>query len=305
MSVTNPAAKPGILDHLADGMSLVVAKPQIALIPIVLDVAFSLTPAVSGETVSTRAGQQLVGSGSSALNQLGSWLTRQEEWGIERALALFVPSVVDGITAEHLYRPFALEALLPGWVAGAILLALAVLLGALLFIAFETWLAVSSDLLALDRSAVARALGRSWLSFVGFGLLVVAVLLAATGLLLAPGLISSGGGLSGDTVLGFLSLLGVAMLVATLFVPEAIVLDRQGPVGAIRSSLRVVSENFWQSMGFFAVSMLISPGLLSIWEEITGSGAGLAVAIVLNAGMVTSLALASLGFYRARSGAAA
>jgi hypothetical protein len=67
----------------------------------------------------------------------------------------------------------------------------------------------------------------------------------------------------------------------------------------------VVVHSFWQSAAFFAVSLMISPGLLSIWERIAGDPVGLGLAILLNAVMVTSLSLASLAFYRARFDGAA
>jgi hypothetical protein len=46
---------------------------------------------------------------------------------------------------------------------------------------------------------------------------------------------------------------------------------------------------------------MFSPGLLSIWEEIAGDPVGLGIAIVVNAALITSLAMASLSFYRSRT----
>jgi hypothetical protein len=108
------------------------------------------------------------------------------------------------------------------------------------------------------------------------------------------------GGISTESLVVVLSLVGFVILVITMFVPEAIVIDGAGPISAVRASATVVFRFFWQSAAFIAVSLMISPGLLSIWERIAGDPAGLAIAIVLNAIMVTSLSLASLTFYRAR-----
>jgi hypothetical protein len=63
----------------------------------------------------------------------------------------------------------------------------------------------------------------------------------------------------------------------------------------------VVFGSFWQAMGLFVVSIMFSPGLLSIWEEIAGDPVGLGIAIVVNAALITSLAMASLSFYRSRT----
>ncbi len=135
--------------------------------------------------------------------------------------------------------------------------------------------------------------------------MMAAILAVVSGLFILPSLLTDTTVVGADTTIGFISLIGLILLIATMFVPEAIVLDSAGPVQAIRSSLRVVSGNFVQTIGFFLVSILISPGLLSIWERITFHPAGLILAIVLNAGMVTSLAIASLGFYQVRSRTAA
>ncbi len=59
--------------------------------------------------------------------------------------------------------------------------------------------------------------------------------------------------------------------------------------------------SFWPAIGLFVVSLMFSPGLLSIWEEIASDPVGLGIAIVANAALITSLALASLSFYRSRS----
>ena len=123
---------------------------------------------------------------------------------------------------------------------------------------------------------------------------------AISALFIVPGAVLSAGGMSTDTIVGLFAMVGFVVLVITMFVPESIVIDGSGPVAAIRASAHVVFRFFWQSAAFFAVSMLISPGLLSIWERIAGDPGGLGIAIVLNAVMVTSLSLASLAFYRAR-----
>jgi hypothetical protein len=54
-------------------------------------------------------------------------------------------------------------------------------------------------------------------------------------------------------------------------------------------------------MAFFLLQVLLPVGLFSIWDSIAHRPDGLVVAIVLNAVMATSVAVASLGFYRARS----
>lgn len=131
-------------------------------------------------------------------------------------------------------------------------------------------------------------------------MIVIAAIALLSAVMIVPGILLAAGGMSTDTIVGLVSLVGFVILVVTMFVPEAIMIDGAGPVAAIRASATVVFRFFWQSAAFFAVSLMISPGLLSIWEHIAGNPVGLGIAIILNAAMVTSLSLASLAFYRAR-----
>jgi len=139
-----------------------------------------------------------------------------------------------------------------------------------------------------------------WIKVLGFIAVVIVAVASLSALMLIPGALVGEGGLSAETLVGVLSTVGLAVLVLTMFVPEAIVIDGAGPITAIRSSATVVMRYFWQSAAFFVVSLMISPGLISIWDRIAGDPVGLVIAVVINALMVTSLALASLAFYRAR-----
>ena len=305
VSVSKTDPRPGILDHLSDGMSLVIALPFLALIPILLDALLWLVPTLSGKSLSRWAGAELQFSNSSVLDQFGTWLARHGDWDITRGLAVLLPSVIDGVSSDKLYAPFDVDSVSISTALAAFAITASILFGALLFVAFETWLATSAELLHLNRDQAISAILRSWGRIVLFGLIMAGVVVTVSAVMILPSLLTDTTVVGPDTTIGFLSLIGLILLIATMFVPEAIVLDSAGPIQAIRSSLHVVSGNFLQSIGFFLVSLMISPGLLSIWERITFHPAGLILAIVLNAAMVTSLALASLGFYQVRSRTAA
>lgn len=300
-SVSKPVSTPGILDHMSDGMSLVLALPFLALIPILLDVLLWLAPSVSGQSLSSWGGAEVQVSNSRVLDQFGSWLARLGDWDMARGLVILLPSVMDGVSTDKIYAPFTLGAFSTGTVVAALTFTLGLVLGVLLFVAFETRLAMSAELLKLDRSQVVPSIMRSWGRLLLFGLTMVGILAGAAVVMILPSVLTESTVVGPDTTIGLLSLIGLVLLIATMFVPEAVVLDSAGPIQAIRSSLQVVRENFVKSIGFFLVSILISPGLLSIWERITFHPVGLIFAIVLNAGMVTSLAVASLGFYQVRS----
>ena len=123
------------------------------------------------------------------------------------------------------------------------------------------------------------------------GLALALMIGAISAMLIVPGVILVAGGVGTDTLVGWFGLVSFVVLFVTMFVPDSIVIDGSGPVAAVRASAHVVFRFFWQSAAFFAVSLLISPGLLSIWERIAGDPGGLGIAIILNAVMVTSLSL--------------
>lgn len=298
---TNATPKPGVLDALADGISHVLAKPALIAIPLLLDALLIFAPRVSGASLGQDLAARFAARDLLAFQQFGGWLARQGDWAIERGLAFLLPSVVDGIGAGDRYAPYTPDVLRPGGALGGILLLVSVLIGAMLFMGFETWIARSTGIAEdSDRSLMAH-IGRSWLAYLGVIALVLIFAAVVIGGMLAPAWIANQPGPDGDTLIAVTSLVGLVVLIATMFVPEAIVLDAAGPLSAIRKSVTVVATNFWQSMAFFLVTFLITPGLLAIWETIAFDPLGLAIAIVLNAGMVTSLAIASLAFYRARS----
>ncbi len=143
VSVSKTDPRPGILDHLSDGMSLVLAVPILALIPILLDALLWLVPTLSGQSLSRWAGTELQFSSSSVLDQFGGWLTRQGDWDITRGLALLLPSVIDGVSTDKMYAPLNMDLISPGTILAATAITVSVLIGALLFVAFETWLATS------------------------------------------------------------------------------------------------------------------------------------------------------------------
>lgn len=84
------------------------------------------------------------------------------------------------------------------------------------------------------------------------------------------------------------------------FYPEAIVMSDQGPLRAIYTSFNVVRRNFWGTLGFLALSLLISLGSGVIWHRLVGSTAGLVVAMVGSAYIGSGLLAARMAFFRER-----
>ena len=291
---------PGILEHLSDGMSLVLAFPYLVAIPVLVDLYLLLGVRISSESLTSRVGDWFVGRDSQGSIDTGEWIRDLGAWDSSRLLAVLTPSVLDGMSQEKLYRPFERLTWSPSSPVVLVASFIMLLIGSAIFIMYLTMLAHQAEMIRTRPQSVIRLLLDRWAKVLGFAALLILALAATLGALVLPGALLAAGGMSTESVVGLLSLVGLVILIITMFVPEAIVIDGAGPIAAIRASATVVFRFFWQSAAFFAVSLMISPGLLSIWERVAGDPAGLAVAVVVNAIMVTSLSLASLAFYQAR-----
>ena len=299
-TTTESIRPPGILEHLSDGMSLVLDFPRLLVLPILIDLYLLLGLRISSESLTTRLGEWFIGRGGQASVDTGEWIKDLGGWDASRLTAVLMPSVIDGAEQDGLFRPFDRLAWEPTSLAVLVVAVALALVGTGLFTTFMTMLATRARMIRTRPLPTAQLILDRWIKLLGFVALLIAAVASLSALLLIPGAVLSTEGLSAETVVGVLSTVGLAVLVLTMFVPEAIVIDGAGPITALRSSATVVIRFFWQSAAFFVVSLMISPGLISIWDRIAGDPVGLAVAVALNALMVTSLALASLAFYRAR-----
>ena len=81
----------------------------------------------------------------------------------------------------------------------------------------------------------------------------------------------------------------------------ALALERAGAARSLRSSYRVVRSSFWQSMQLIAITLLVTTGLTYALQQLATSMAGVLLAIVLNAVVVTGLLIAAMLFYRDRA----
>ena len=291
---------PGILEHLSDGMSLVLEAPHLMLIPVLLDLYLFLGLRISSGALTGRVGDWFLGRSGDSSHDVGAWIRDRGDWDISRLTALLTPSVIDGLPQDKIYQPFTRLDWNPSSLITAAVGILLAILGIGILSGFLIVLANRASMIRTGpTSAVSTFCGR-WFKLIGFGLVLVAGIAILAGAAIIPGHFLSGGAMSAETVVGIVSLVGLPILLLTMFVPEAIVIDGAGPIKAMRASSLVVTRYFWQSIAFFAVSLMISPGLLSIWERIAGDPVGLGIAVLINALMVTSLSLASLSFYRAR-----
>jgi hypothetical protein len=85
------------------------------------------------------------------------------------------------------------------------------------------------------------------------------------------------------------------------FANEAIVVSGVGPLRALHTSFNIVRRNLWATLGFLALSLLITTGSGMLWLNLAeGSTIGLIVAIVGSAYLGSGLLAARMAFYRER-----
>ncbi len=94
--------------------------------------------------------------------------------------------------------------------------------------------------------------------------------------------------------------LGAGFSFFAIFVIDAIILGEVGILRALWDSASVVRRNLWSSLGLFLLMTLIGGGLSLLWRRLGGNLLGTILGIVGNSYVGSSLAAASLIFYRDR-----
>jgi hypothetical protein len=142
--------------------------------------------------------------------------------------------------------------------------------------------------------AVAGTIVRYLLALAGVGLILALPFLAISALVIAA--------LPGATLVILLAWY-IALFwayVYTGFAPEAIVISKAGPLRAIYNSVHIVRRDLTGTLGLLLLSFVIVSGLGVIWQQITGTPAGLAAALLGSAYVGSGLSAARLEFYRER-----
>jgi hypothetical protein len=317
----------GVLQTIADGLSLVLQRPYLMVLPLLLDLVLWLVVQVSIQPLADRLATFLIDSGAEDGTVAAERLTRLgEQVRASDALGAFLPSIFSGLPLDSLFHGLVLflapqialginrETMFGSWetglygvwrpsspavVAGITLALLA--LGSLLLVAFRVPLAraVRKDTSPLSQAV--RETGVAWIRFLGYLALLA---LASTALVIPIGFASVV-----FIILGFnlvfvltmaLLIFGGMASVYTLFVLDAMLLHRIGPLQGISMSMMVARTYFGQTARFAATSLLLATGALQVWSVIVENAPGIFIALVANAFLGTGLSLASMLFYADR-----
>ena len=322
---TEPGRAGGVLDTIADGLSIVLERPQLIVLPLVVDLVLWLVLQVSLQPLA----EQVAGFITTA-NTADSALAAEnlrligEKVLASDALSAFLPSVFSGIPLDSLLHFLIMtlspdigygisrEAVYGSWGSGitgvwtpgsagtVVLIGLGCLIiGTLLLALYQVPLAraVRGD----TTPGLIREVGKAWLHFVAYLVLLGLTAIAA----LIPFFLAS----LVFLVLGFnlvfvstmaLVIFGGLASIYTLFMVDAMLLHRIGPIRAFSLSMAVGRGYFAQTSRFALTALVLWLGALHFWPALVDSVPGLAIAIVANAFLGTGLTISGMLFYSDR-----
>jgi hypothetical protein len=156
-----------------------------------------------------------------------------------------------------------------------------------------------------DRAPLATTLQRAWRTMVAMlgwiGIVAGVVLALGLPFLFLFALLYYFATPLGVLMFVILLVLGFWIRIYLGFTNEAIVISGVGPLRALHASFNIVRRNFWATLGFVAISSLISIGSGMLWMNLVQrSTVGLLIAIVGSAYLSSGLLAARMAFYRER-----
>lgn len=317
----------GVLQSIADGLSLVLARPYLLLLPLLVDLVIWLSAQISvlpltdalqtmmrdyGGANGPEAADELARIGDVAtLNDLAGFFIPSifaglpKETPINWFVSFLAPAVSAGIDRDNIFHgygngPFAMW--MPPHSAAVVTMAAGIFIGATALLAiFRVPIAHTIRGSRASLGETFREIVRSWINIVGLvmlGIGAVLILLIPLTMLFVLTLIF------GASLAVFLVFIAVAVLgmvaVSLLFVVDAMILLRTGPIDAIRASYLVTRGRFGECFRFAMTTVLIQTGLLHVWNTVIDTPPGIAIALIGNAFFGASIAAASMIFFSDR-----
>jgi hypothetical protein len=299
---------PGVIDTLGLGYATLVAKPLVMVPLLLVDFLVLFAPRVSAAPVADAIARQANGRGLglSDVRQAADWMSGYNvvELSALQAPLIRMPAISPSFSSERAatYGWHMSLASLPFLLVAGISFA-AIGLGLLLTVVFRLLIASEGLGTGSPRDAVdPQILWIMALRLVGWASAIIGLLL----LIGMPILVVTGLGMvfgfGGSPILWLVMLLPIAWgFVHFHFSIHAMFVDRIGPFDALRSSYLVVRDNFWQSVQFIAITMLIMTGVTYALRQMAQSGGGAVAATVINTFVATGIVVAAMLFYRDRA----
>jgi hypothetical protein len=302
-AVTNQQpATPGVIDTIADGLTMALTYPLVMILPILLDVYFwlgwRLTPAPLVAPIRHWIEDNNGKDAKSTVDALDH-LSRSD---MTTLTAQFVPALLPGINRDKVYEFWTRPSLnLQHWWIVCFVFVALVVLAAGLFAAYYVPLADIAIGRRRPLRQVPGVIARTWLRFLAMIVLVLGLFLLVLGPLATLWGLSEVVGIGlGAILLPIMIFVGVGMGLFLIFTPEAIVVADVGPFRAMYYSVNVVRRNKGQTIGLTAASVIISLGLGEIWQRMAGTPPGLMIAVIANAFFAGGIAMAGMIFFNNR-----
>lgn len=302
---------PGVTDTIAAGLTEVLMRPWLMVLPILLDlyywIGWRLLPSALTARIARVASDELMFDKRSNMN----WLRDVGKLDLSGMLGLTVPSMLVGIDRENVYEIWTRPTIVPdSYLIVGLITVLFFLAASLCSMTFLVPLADVVSGRKRPWRQLPRAVGVAWLRVLGLQTIVFGLIALVFGPIVVMTAVFAYGGVD---VTGLAQSLGVMSALPAIvflwFVLAAIAAAEVGPFRAIYLSVNVVRRNFWQTVGLITASILIGSGFFEIlvriglpelWVKIVDTPPGLLVAVVAHAYFAVSLAIASLIFFTDR-----
>lgn len=286
--------RPRIVDLIAEGLSLVLARPWLIIVPLLVDLFIWLGVKIEPSALMNSLIELVNDAGLDDTEDVITTLQDLATANMTHLIAIFVPSMLRGTDDSDVYQLLDQRVWTPS--SGAVLLvALALIfVSSLLSMVYTVPIANAIVGRKLTLGENVGLMLRSWarmLLFIGIvigALMVVIVPTAVISAIFAPLL----------PLFSSLLLIGaLAGLVLLYFVFDAIVIADVGPIDAIKFSAQIVRRNLGPAMALILASLLLTTGVPEIATRILDNLPGLIIAVAVQALVATGLAAASMFFF--------
>lgn len=318
----------GVLETIASGISMVLVRPWLLLIPLLADIVAWLGVQISGQPLISGMQTLMIEQGGSNGPAAAEELARiGDNLRVNDILSSLTPSVMSGLPNDS-FLNLVIGTLVPaatsgvdrrdmydGWgdglgrmiepVNGLGVMAWALLffIGATLILA--AYKAPLAQAVRGERFRLSRLLNDVLLGWVRIVALIAIVVVGAAILLIPFFMLALVVALFGINLAALLSLalfvFGSVGSLYVYFMLDAMFIYRVGPIRATRMSVSIAKFNFTDAWRFAAASILIASGLIQVWNVLIASPPGIIIAFFVNALLGTGLSIASMMFFHDRA----
>lgn len=287
-------ARPRVVDVIAEGLSLIVTRPWLMLVPILLDVVIWLGVKIEPSALINELIDLVDDSTIADTEDVISTMQDLGDSNMTQLAALFVPSMLSGGGDADIYQLFDQRIWTPG--AGAVVLVGfgLVFIASLLAMVYTVPIANAIIGRKLSIGGNVALIVRAWARMIAFivlclgALMAIIVPTAIMSVIFAPLL---------PLVTSILMIGAIAALLFFYFVFDAIVIADVGPLKAVRMSVEIVRRNMRAVLGLVLASLLLTTGIPEIVSGMLGSLPGLVLAVLLQAVIATGATAASMFFF--------